>query len=165
MAPPPAFSISGMACFMPRKTPLALMSISRSQASVLRWSVSPLPLIPALLTKMSNFPYLATTAATERSHWSSLLTSSNTTIASPPASAISASTFRASSSRMSAMATLAPSRANRRASSAPIPWAPPVIRATFPASLMIPPMPNRADSTHAGHFWPAKDNPTLLGTQ
>ena len=121
MAPPPAFSISGMAYFMPRNTPLALMFINRSQASVLVASRSPLPLIPALLTNMSSLPNLATTAATDCSHWSSWLTSSMTTIDSPPASAISASTLRASSSRMSAMATLAPSRANKRASSAPMP--------------------------------------------
>ena len=45
MAPPPAFSIAGIACFMPRKAPLALTSMSRSQAEVLRVSGSKVPLI------------------------------------------------------------------------------------------------------------------------
>ena len=30
MEPPPAFCIAGIACFMPRNTPLALISISLS---------------------------------------------------------------------------------------------------------------------------------------
>ena len=35
MDPPPPFRMTGTACFMPRKTLLALMSISRSHAAVL----------------------------------------------------------------------------------------------------------------------------------
>jgi hypothetical protein len=35
MDPPPLFRMAGTACFMPRKTPLALMFISRSHAAVL----------------------------------------------------------------------------------------------------------------------------------
>ena len=56
MAPPPAFSMTGIACFIPRKTPLALTSMSRSQADVLRVSGSNDPLMPALLTRTSSLP-------------------------------------------------------------------------------------------------------------
>src|SRR5262249_15066892 len=47
---------------------------------------------------------------------------------------MSASTCRPSASRTSPSTTLAPSWANRRASTAPMPRAPPLIKATFPAN-------------------------------
>ena len=40
MAPPPACFISGIAYFMPRKTPLALTAITLSQAALLSMSGS-----------------------------------------------------------------------------------------------------------------------------
>ena len=40
IAPPPACFMSGIADFMPRKTPLALMAITRSQAALLSMSAS-----------------------------------------------------------------------------------------------------------------------------
>src|SRR5215831_8512336 len=64
----------------------------------------------------------------------SLVTSRRTKTASPPAARMSASTLRPSASRTSPSTTLAPSLANRRASTAPMPRAPPLIKATFPAN-------------------------------
>ena len=66
---------------------------------------------------------------------SSLVTSSFTNRASPPAERIRASVARPSSSRMSPSTTLAPSAANSSPSQAPIPLAPPLMNATLPWSL------------------------------
>src|SRR5262245_9041349 len=138
MAPPPASRMAGTAYFMPRNTPLAFTPISASQAAVLVMSGSNVPLIPALLTSRSSFPNAVTAVFTAFCHSDSLVTSSFTNRAWPPAAAIFSTTWRASSSRTSATTTRAPSRAKIVASLCPIPLAPPVISATFPASLMPP---------------------------
>src|SRR5262245_33395565 len=138
MAPPPASRIAGTAYFMPRNTPLAFTPMSASHAAVLVMSGSKVPLIPALLTSRSSFPNAATVAATAACQSDSLVTSSFTNRAWPPAAAIFSTTWRASNSSTSATTTRAPSRAKIVASLCPIPLAPPVISATFPASLMSP---------------------------
>src|SRR5262245_44598508 len=51
---------------------------------------------------------------------------------------MSASVALPSASRISPKTTFAPSRQNRRASQAPCPRAPPLMRATFPSSLPMP---------------------------
>ena len=56
MEPPPAFRISGMAARAPRNTPLALMSITRSQSATVVSSMEPRALTPALFTSTSNLP-------------------------------------------------------------------------------------------------------------
>ena len=134
MAPPPVSSILSTAYLVPRKTPLALISMMRSQPSTLLTSGKERLLIPALLTSTSSLPKRSTTRCTPSCQSCSLVTSRRTNMASPPASAIWASICRPSASKMSAMATLAPSLANSLASAAPIPLAPPVIKATFPCN-------------------------------
>src|SRR2546426_2317707 len=138
MAPPPASRMAGTAYFMPRKTPLAFTLISASQAAVLVMSGSNVPLIPALLTTRSSLPNPVTATVTAFCQSASLVTSSFTKRAWPPAAAIFSTTWRASNSSTSPTTTRAPSRAKIVASLCPIPLAPPVISATFPASLILP---------------------------
>ena len=79
MEPPPAFRISGMAALVPRKTPLALTSITLSQSS--RGTSSTLRLtlpMPALFTRMSSLPNRATVADMPFCQSDSLVTSSGT---------------------------------------------------------------------------------------
>ena len=52
--PPPDRCIAGMAYFVPRNTPLALTSITRSHSSTVVSSMPPTALTPALLTRMSS---------------------------------------------------------------------------------------------------------------
>jgi len=137
MDPPPASSILGTAALVPRKTPLELTSMILSQPSMAVSSVKARLLIPALLTSTSNLPKLETARSTALAQSASCVTSNLTNNACPPASAIWASTALPSSSEISPMTTLAPSRAKMRASSAPIPRAPPEIRATFPSNRIL----------------------------
>src|SRR5215471_3980974 len=136
MDPPPRWRMAGTACFMPRKTPLALMLMRVSQWVVLRVSRSYEPLIPALFTRMSRRPYAPTVVLTASCQSSSLATSSLTNCALPPSALILSATARPSASITSATITMAPSRAKMTASLSPIPWAAPVIIATLPPSLM-----------------------------
>src|SRR5262252_5914086 len=62
--PPPAAFITGIANFMPKKTPRALTAISLSHAAVSNKSSTALPLSPASLTRMSSFPNSAIVAST-----------------------------------------------------------------------------------------------------
>src|SRR5215468_2430069 len=134
MDPPPARRIAGMAVLLPRKTPVALISMTRCHSSTGVSSTLPWPLTPALLTRMCNAPKWSSAVATACCQSASRVTSRRTNTASPPAARMSASTFRPSASRMSPMTTFAPSWANRHASTAPIPRAAPLINATLPAN-------------------------------
>src|SRR5262245_10855682 len=67
-------------------------------------------------------------------------------MACPPAPTTSCSTCLPSASRTSPITTFAPSFANSRASTAPIPRAPPLISATLPASLIPSPLAGRRRS-------------------
>src|SRR5262245_55732058 len=129
--------MAGTACFMPRNTPFALMLMSVSHAAVLRVSGSWEPLMPALFTSTSSRPYAPTMVRTASCQSSSLATSSFTNCALPPSPLIFVATARPSASITSATTTIAPSRANRTASHSPMPWAAPLIIATFPLSLMV----------------------------
>ena len=142
--PPPARRMAGMAAFVPRNTPLALMSIVRVQSSTVVSSIRPHPPMPALLTRTFSAAKRDAARPTAACQSASLVTSSRTKAASPPLALMSASTAWPSATRMSPMTTRAPSRANRRASAAPIPRAPPLISATFPASLMVASFERRA---------------------
>ena len=104
------------AYFMPRKTPFAFTLMRASQAAVLVMSGSDVPLIPALFTRRSSLPNAVTVAATAPCQSASLVTSSFTKRACPPAAAIFSITWRASASRMSPTTTRAPSRAKITAS-------------------------------------------------
>src|SRR5262249_23032518 len=170
MEPPPAARIAGTACFMPRKTPLAFTFRSVSQADVLSVSGSNVPLMPALLTRMSILPNADTVVLRAASQSGSLVTSTFTKRAWPPAAAIFSTTCRASNSRTSATTTCAPSRAKIVAALCPIPLAPPVTIATFPASLIAFSFlgPSRSASTaecpyrvHCGSPTPQHEGATM----
>ena len=139
MEPPPAFRISGMTVFAPRNVPLTLMSITSSQISSVVSSKPCVLKIAALLTRMSTLPKRSTAALTALCQLDSSVTSRVTNRASPPDSPISETTFMPSSSSRSPITTFAPSRANMRASAAPMPREPPLIIATLPSSLIAPP--------------------------
>ena len=134
--PPPALRISGIAYLVPRKTPVALTDITSFHSSRVVSSIGTVRYIPALFTRTSSFPNLWAARATAFFQSSSLLTSSFTKRARPPASFTSASILRPSSTSTSPMTTLAPSLAKSLASAAPIPRAPPLMIATLPPSLI-----------------------------
>ena len=134
--PPPARRMAGITLLVPRNTPLALMSIMRSQSSTVVSSIRPPPPMPALLTRTFSLPKRLWATPTAFCQSDSLVTSRRAKAASPPFALMSASTPRPSASRTSPMTTCAPSRANINASAAPIPRAAPLINATLPASLM-----------------------------
>ena len=56
MLPPPARRIAGITAFVPKKTPLALMSMIWSQSSPVVSSMSLRSTMAALLTNTSTFP-------------------------------------------------------------------------------------------------------------
>src|SRR6266478_8392432 len=89
--------------------------------------------MPALLTSTSSLPKCRVVAATTAAQPSSLVTSSGSNRAAAP---MASATCRPSCSSASAITTLAPSRANRRAVAAPMPDAAPEMMVTLPASLM-----------------------------
>ena len=87
-----------------------------SQAAVLWVSGSNVPLMPALFTRTSSLPKPATAAATASRQAASLVTSSFTKRACPPADAIFSTVWRPSASRRSPTITFAPARAKSVAS-------------------------------------------------
>src|ERR1700722_11353144 len=156
--PPPVCFIASTACLVPRNTPREFTAISLSQASLSSMSDTALPLMPALFTRMSSLPYFCTVASTTAFQSASLVTSRRMNSAVPLARVMSAATCWPSSSNMSAITTLAPSFANRRAVATPIPDAAPLMIATFPSRRIIsPPEPNvahqAATSTLAWRVW------------
>src|SRR5277367_2872909 len=80
---------------------------------------------------------MATAFATALLTLSSLVTSVSTKMASPPASRTQASVARPNSGFNSAIMTLAPASANRRAAALAIPEPAPVMKATFPSKSLI----------------------------
>src|SRR5512140_694069 len=107
--------------------------------------------MPALLKRTSSRPNAFSASATIRSASSARETSATTTSASPPAARISPTVACAALAFRSTATTRAPSFAKRIALSRPIPLAAPVMRATFPFSLMscpfeeARPLPGRDD--------------------
>src|SRR2546425_3646818 len=144
MAPPPAWRMAGPACFIPRKTPLAFTSMRVPQAAELSVSGSNVPLMPALLTRTWSLPKPPTVGAMAPRQSASRVTSSFTKHACAPVLAMSAATWDPSASRRSPTTTFAPSLAKIVASLRPMPLAPPVMSATFPASLMRAAAPHPA---------------------
>src|SRR5215813_5336160 len=86
---------------------------------------------------MSIRPKCSWVEAARRLVSSSFDTSIPSARASPPRFAISCTTSWACASRMSPTTTLAPSRANRRAYSRPMPWLAPVMMATLSFKRMV----------------------------
>src|SRR5215470_7981832 len=156
MEPPPARRMAGIAARVPRKTPVELTAMIRSQSARVVSSIRLPPPMPALLTRTSSFPYTRSASVTAPAQSDSLVTSRRTNVASPPAARISSTVFLPSASRTSPSMTFAPSFVNRRPASAPIPRAPPLISATFPSSLMCP-SPVRASGLLVDRFRQEED--------
>ncbi len=142
MAPPPLLPILLPACFSPRNVPTRLTSSVRRSSSIDVFTIGVNgPSTPALLTSTCR-PSRSPTAA---SQLASSATSRCTYRALPP---ISFAVTAPSSSRTSATITVAPSAANRRASSAPWPRAAPVTRTVLPSNRAAPYGFSAADDPH-----------------
>src|SRR6185437_6560338 len=92
--------------------------------------------MPALFTSTLIRPNVRSTSPNTDFTSDSLLTSKYQNCALPPASTISSTARRPAPSRTSVSATVAPSRARRLQAERPMPCAPPVTTATFPATLL-----------------------------
>src|SRR5215207_9211194 len=129
---PPESCMSGISCFMHRKTPVRLMSMIRCHSSVVRsavgvWDCS----TPALLNATSSRPKASTVRASAAWTSSSRVTSQVSASARPPFCSMSRAVSRTSSSGMPATATAAPSAAKARAVVRPMPLPAPVTKATL----------------------------------
>src|SRR4051794_12415317 len=132
--PPPCLRISGISCFMHRKTPRRLMSMIRFHSSSSYSAVGAgfLGSMPALLKAKSNRPNASTVLARAAFTSSAPVTLHRTASARPPCSSIRRAVSWLPCSDTSAATTLAPSRANASAAARPMPLAAPVTNATFP---------------------------------
>src|ERR1700743_474427 len=129
--PLPAAVIDSTTARIPRNVPVRLTSITLCHLARSKFFSCPRATVPALFTRTLSLPNSLTAVATAASHWSGWVTSRWTYLAASPISAASA---LPSSSRMSPITTWAPSSTSRRASSAPMPRAPPLMSATFPST-------------------------------
>jgi hypothetical protein len=117
-----------------RQTPSRLISIVRSKARGSIERAMPAGAIPALAMTTSMAPKRSTAPSTARSSASQSVTSHSNAAAFDP----HCSATRASSSGSSpTSATFAPAAAARRAVSAPIPRAAPVIRTVLPRRSQV----------------------------
>ncbi len=138
--PPPARSRAGTPALQPRKTPVRLIAIVRSQVSsdVSTASPSAGSMMPALLNSTSSRPNVSSASSTMAWQSSLLATSAVTQIAVPGRSAsISSTVSRHAFSLMSTATIRAPSAENSRQVSRPIPPPAPVISATLSASRSL----------------------------
>ena len=107
----------------------------RSHSSTGASTTGPRSITPALLTRMSSRPWLATVCATAASAAARSVTSASITDAlAPPAPSSSASALSRSPRRATSV-TAAPSAASRRAVASPMPLDAPVTIATVPSSM------------------------------
>ena len=113
-------------CLQPRNTPSTLIAIVRWKPSRVSSSIFAGIETPAQLTTVVRLPKPLSAAGIASDQLSCEVTSSRTKRAASPSSAASASPFSACRSQMT---TRAPSSTKRLALAAPIPLAPPVIRA------------------------------------
>ena len=111
------------------------MTLSQSSSVISATGVNRGPTMPALFTAQSRRPNLSTADLTMRSTSSARLTSAGTKCASLPSAMIRCTTCSLCSTRLAAMTTLAPSRANFSAVASPSPELPPVTSATLPANI------------------------------
>src|SRR5882724_9156080 len=131
--PPPTCAIAdclraGRAALQPRKVPSALMSLTRRYSAKVQSSIelrTPTPAAFRSPCRPPNVPVVAATAFCQPSSW---VTSSGTNADAAPSSTLSA---RPLASSRSASTALPPSRTTRRAVSAPMPDAPPLISTTL----------------------------------
>jgi hypothetical protein len=138
IAPAPRASMAGISAFMHRNVPSMLTAAARRQSAR---SISARGLRPmsstALFTAQSSPPKVSTAKATIASTSSGSEMSARTNAASPPPSRMARALSSPVSRSISAITTLAPSRANRLAQARPNPRPAPVTSATFPASDAI----------------------------
>src|SRR3954470_3039412 len=123
--PPPDFAIAGIACLQPRKVPMELMSLTRRYSSSVQSSIELRTPTPAAFSSPCRPPNVSAVVATAFCQDGSSVTSRAAKIADVPSSWASAVPLAAS---RSASTALPPSRTTRRAVSAPMPDAPPLIR-------------------------------------
>src|SRR5207248_1845681 len=138
---PPEFRIAAIACCVPKRTPRTLTSTTRSQragssSGNTSRGVTPASTMPALFTRMSSRPKDAHTSSMILRMPSSFATSPGVVTARPPSCSMSRTLSNATVSSISLTATVAPSRANRRAVARPIPEPPPVTSAIAPLMLI-----------------------------
>src|SRR5437899_10374863 len=137
IAPPPCLRISGISCFMHRKTPRRLVSMIRFHSSSSYSAVGAgfLGSMPALLNAKSSRPKVLSKAALTSA---ARVTSHRTASARPPCASIMRAVSWLPCSDTSATTTLAPSWANASAAARPMPLAAPVTNATFPVKSALP---------------------------
>src|SRR5262245_34977701 len=132
--PPPACFRAGTTARMPRKGPIWFTRTCRSKSARLVSSSGFMASTPALFTSTSRRPKLPSVRSTARAQSASSPTSSFTNAAASPSAFASPSP---SLSSTSPIITRAPSATNRRTTCSPVPRAPPVTSATFPARRPI----------------------------
>src|SRR5581483_7536408 len=137
LPPRPDLYICGRQARVVRKAPSRWIASIFFQSASVNSSIGCTIWMPALLTRISTPPNVATTAATPALTASSLQTSIATPIAWPSRELISLAVASAAALSRSAMATLAPSRAKMGAISLPMPLAEPVTIADLPLSFML----------------------------
>ncbi len=130
---------SGRNAFVTAITPNTLVSYTSRIASsgVPLGSDRLVPVIPALFTRMSSWPYSASVQAAAFRTLSSLTTSSSTERASAPPSRNATSAAWPSASSRAPTSTVTPAAPSWRAVSNPIPLFAPVIRAIFVVVMAV----------------------------
>src|SRR5215471_10116295 len=121
---------------MPRTTPSRLMLKDHSQSAMGISSSAPRSTTPALFIRISTCPMMLRAVALRRSTSASWETSQCTARAHRPSAAMAARVSSRRKSLISAMTTSVPRRAMASAVPLPIPLAPPVMTATFPANCI-----------------------------
>src|SRR6266487_1775784 len=131
--------IAGRAYFEHRYAPRTWTANIRSQLASSVSMTEPEPSIPALLKRISSRTNVLRVARTIASTLEPAVTSVSTQVARPPSALMDSATAAAAGPLISASITAAPSLANRRAVTSPMPEPPPVMIATFSVSRMIRP--------------------------
>src|ERR1700730_3592376 len=122
---------------MPLRAPVRLTAMTRSQSSERISAIIARTVVPAPFTRISIPPAASAMAAARAVKTFRSATSTACAAALPPFRAISAPTSLPASAARSRTATRAPAAAKARHVAAPIPFPPPVTRATFPAKSWV----------------------------
>src|SRR5258706_5097732 len=127
-------TIAGRNACVQRNVPVAFTASTRFQSSSVILPSGALCAVPALLTRISTTPARRAAAWARPCTLAASVTSHGTAHALPPPRRISSATFSMRSALRAATTIAAPSAASARATAAPIPWPPPVTRATEPSN-------------------------------
>src|SRR5437773_1827549 len=140
IVPPPRSSMLGSTAWVSAQTPFRLTSSTLSHSSLLTQRIERVLLEwPALLTRTSTRPSVASVQWASAAAAPCLETSACRAVAFPPALWSSPTTSSSGGLRRPATTTCAPSAASSLAVSRPMPLPPPVTMATCPSSLAITP--------------------------